>query len=125
MWDRNEATRGGEAASDDSDSTPLSSRSPSNHSLIVRLGTRSCCHSLWVKNETVRLACESRSSSRTFLPRAASPAPRLAVSVVFPTPPLWLMTETTFTTHSLSAIPCVPASTRAVLRAGSRALRMS
>src|SRR4051794_35356573 len=70
---------------------------PSYQCLMVRVGSSSLAHSLWVKNEMVRLACESRSSISTRLPRAANPAPTLAVSVVLPTPPLWLMTETTFT----------------------------
>ena len=77
---------------------------------MVLFGARSTCHSAWVKNETVRLACESRSINSTFRPRAASPAPRFAVSVVLPTPPLWLMTETTFTTFSLVDIRTDPTS---------------
>ena len=91
------ATRSGDAMS----GSGLSSAEPFSMSsyqcLMVRDGSSSSAHSFWVKNEMVRLACESRSRSSTFLPRAASPAPRLAVRVVLPTPPLWLMIETTFT----------------------------
>jgi hypothetical protein len=64
---------------------------------MVRPGSSSAAHSFCVKNETLRLACASRSMSSTFCPRAANPAPRFAVSVVLPTPPLWLMIATTFT----------------------------
>jgi hypothetical protein len=90
-------TRGGVDTASFSDSAALSVPIPSYQCLIVRDGISSSFHSLCVKNETVRLPCASRSMSRTLRPRAARPAPRFAVSVVLPTPPLWLMTETTFT----------------------------
>ena len=40
----------------------------------------------------VRLAWGSASTSRTFFPAWASPMPKLAQVVVFPTPPFWLAT---------------------------------
>ena len=41
---------------------------------------------------TISLACGSASTSRTFFPAWASPMPKLAQVVVFPTPPFWLAT---------------------------------
>src|SRR6185295_1237953 len=46
------------------------------------------------RNDSVLLACGSRSMSSVGLPRSASAAARLIAVVVFPTPPFWLAMAT-------------------------------
>src|SRR5665648_156600 len=49
-----------------------------------------------IPKHCVRLDCGSISIKRTFFPFRAIPAPIFSVDVVFPTPPLWLLTAITF-----------------------------
>src|SRR5581483_498953 len=49
----------------------------------------------FVPQHAVRLACGSKSTTRTRQPPSWSAAARLSVVVVLPTPPFWFMTVTT------------------------------
>ena len=59
------STRGGDDSSAVGSSIASPVERPSYQCLIVLVGSSSSVHSFWVKNETVRLACESRSIRST------------------------------------------------------------